>query len=246
MNINKQVFYVLLLAMIPCFSVVAQKPLKKPVKRQTNSNAVTSSNRPHRTTSLVSQLEQAEIQPAVTRSNGKINGRDYVDLGLSVKWATCNVGAYSPFDHGNYYAWGETSTKTEYTQNNCKMRNQKVQDISGDSRYDVARLNWGGIWRLPTGIELKELVDKCQWEWVAQNNYEGYKIIGPNGNSIFLPAAGYYYESLTERFIGGRYWSSTSGADLKNTHYLYFTQYNQGMDWHGDRYFGRSVRPVSY
>ena len=95
----------------------------------------------------------------------KINGHEYVDLGLSVKWATCNVGASKPEDYGNDYAWGETSTKSSYTSDSSKTYGKQMNDIKGNSQYDAARANWGGTWRLPTGAELEELKNKCTWRW---------------------------------------------------------------------------------
>ena len=67
-----------------------------------------------------------------------------------------------------------------------------MNDISGNSQYDAATANWGGSWRMPKSTELKELIDNCTWTWTTQNGVNGYKVIGTNGNSIFLPAAGLY------------------------------------------------------
>ena len=78
------------------------------------------------------------------------NGHEYVDLGLSVKWATCNVGASSPEDTGYDFAWGETKPKATYTESNSvTYGNSSIGNIAGDARYDAARANWGGSWRLP-------------------------------------------------------------------------------------------------
>ncbi len=96
------------------------------------------------------------------------NSYEYVDLGLSVKWATCNVGADSPSDYGDYFAWGEPETKKEYIDTWGKG----MGGIAGNPQYDAARANWGGTWRLPTADEMKELIDKCKWEWTT---YEGRK-----------------------------------------------------------------------
>ena len=180
------------------------------------------------------------------RTHGSINGHDWVDLGLSVKWATSNVGAESPEDYGNYYAWGETSTKSEYTKDNSKTYDKQMNDIGGRSQYDAARANWGGSWRLPTKAELEELKNKCTWNWTTQNGVKGCKVTGPNGNHIFLPAAGYRAgSSLLNAGEHGHYWSSTPdesysyGADN-----LYFNSGNQSVYWYY-RDYGRSVRPVS-
>ena len=189
-------------------------------------------------------------------SDGKHEGHGYVDLGLSVKWATCNVGASNPEDYGNYYAWGETSTKETYYIDNCpthglsisQLQSQGYIDSEGNltSQYDAARANWGGTWRLPTEAELEELNNKCTWKWTTQNGVNGYKVTGPNGNSIFLPAAGYRYGSSLD-YAGeyGSYWSSTPlESNSSNAYDLDFGSSKHGV-YGDDRGIGRSVRPVS-
>ena len=177
--------------------------------------------------------------------DGRHEGHVYVDLGLSVKWATCNVGANSPEEYGDYYAWGETTTKAEYTSENCTTYGKTMNDISGNAQYDVATANWGGAWRMPTHDELNELRNNCTWTWTTQNGVNGYKVTGPNGASIFLPAAGARDgSSLYEAESYGCYWSSAPGEDYDYLAYsLYF-----GSDDHyvGNfiRYNGLSVRPV--
>ena len=171
-----------------------------------------------------------------------INGHEYVDLGLSVKWATCNVGASSPEDYGNYYAWGETKTKSDYSDSNRVTYSK----IGGDSRYDAARANWGGSWRIPTKAELEELKDNCTWTWMTQCGKNGYRLTGPNGNSIFLPAAGYRYRSsLYDAGEGGRYCGSTPHGGF--SHLLWLLSFDSGKQiMHcGERGLGFSVRPVA-
>ena len=174
------------------------------------------------------------------------NGHEYVDLGLSVKWATCNVGANAPEDYGNYYAWGETSTKTEYTDYNSKTSGKSMNDISGNVNYDAARANWGGKWRLPTKTEMQELIDKCTWTWITQNGVKGYKVTGPNGNSIFLPAAGHRSGSALYNAGGyGCYWSSAP-FDNNSGSAAYYLNFYSGSRFMNRfyRFDGRSVRPV--
>ena len=144
--------------------------------------------------------------------DGSINGHDYVDLGLSVKWATCNVGASSPTDCGNYYSWGEVSTKEAYIDTNCTTYEKDLGDISGNSSYDAARANWGGSWRLPTKVEFQELIDNCDSEWATTQTGElcGFKITSrKNGKSIVLPTNGYHTWLLHGINDSGGYWSST-------------------------------------
>ena len=178
----------------------------------------------------------------------EINGHEYVDLGLpsGLKWATCNVGANKPEDYGNYYAWGETKTKYDYSSSNSVTYGDNYSDIKGNSQYDAARANWGGSWRLPTKAELEELKNKCTWKWTTQNGVKGYKVTGPNGKSIFLPAAGYRLgASLYYAGEGGDYWSSTPYGIRGNSAYRFDFDSSSLREGWDDRNNGRSVRPVS-
>ena len=184
-----------------------------------------------------------------SRSNAQnYNGHKYVDLGLpsGIKWATCNVGASSPSDYGNYYAWGEITTKDTYTESNSVTYNKSFGGILGNPEYDAARANWGGSWRLPTKVECEELKNKCTWTWMSQGGHNGYKVTGPNGNSIFLPAAGYRYgSSLDNAGSGGDYWSSTPyESNAQGAYELGFNSSLHRVDW-SNRDLGLAVRPVS-
>ena len=206
-----------------------------------------------------STLASASNAQANISSTNTINGHEWVDLGLSVKWATQNVGADSPSDYGGYYAWGETETKSSYDWSNCfDCRNKtgtkwgiyKIggkTSISPTSGHDTARENWGGTWRMPTDAEFDELCNKCTWTRTSQGGHKGYKVTGPNGNSIFLPAAGWRYGSDT-LYVGeyGDYWSSTLSSSYSYyARYLYFS--SSGRRYTDDSYrsVGRSVRPVA-
>lgn len=187
---------------------------------------------------------------------------EYVDLGLSVKWATCNVGANAPKEYGNYYAWGETQSKTNYTMVNYKFTNSegtKVTKYCTDSIFgkvdfnteletedDAATVNWGGSWRIPTSEEWEELIKSCTWTWTQLDSINGYVVKAVNGNSIFLPAAGYYYGEKCNRVgMNGYYWSSTLDADEPlNAWRIYFGEEFIGQKCYISRYHGRSVRPV--
>ena len=189
--------------------------------------------------------EEQRKRNETTKRSGTINGHDYVDLGLSVKWATCNVGASQPHGYGTCYAWGETSAKSVYTSDNSRTYDKYMSDISGNSNYDAARANWGGSWRMPTKAEMEELEDNCTWTWTTQNAVNGYKVTGLNGNSIFLPAAGYYFESSRDD-VGewGNYWSSTpSGSTYYAYHLDFYSGYNDVSEC--VRIRGFTVRPVS-
>ena len=187
-------------------------------------------------------------------AQNEINGHEYVDLGLSVNWATCNVGADTPEDYGDYYSWGEISTKTKYTFENSLTVGKNINDIRMNSKYDVAQTKWGDRWRMPTKEEMIELVNKCNWTWTtltdkSGNKVNGYKITGPNGNSIFLPSGGHYGfdGSLTGVGTDGYFWSSQPYSnELNNTAYdILFMGNYYGFGSGNLRRFGQSVRPVT-
>ena len=186
------------------------------------------------------------VQEPARATTGSYNGHDWVDLGLSVKWATCNVGASSPSGYGDYYAWGELSTKSEYTESNNRKYEKQMGSICGNSSYDVARYNWGSPWRLPSASEIDELVNNCTWEWTTMNGVNGYKVKSKrNSNWIFLPAAGWWGSSLFGRGSLGGYWSGSpyeSGSDIADG--LGFRSGGHGRYW-SYRCSGHSVRPVA-
>ena len=177
-----------------------------------------------------------------------------VDLGLSVKWASCNVGAKSPEEYGDYFAWGETEAKSSYYENNSAIywlsypQSDGVIDSDGNltAAYDVAMVNWGDEWRMPTSDEIEELMVKCSWIWITQNGAKGYKVTGPNGNFIFLPAAGYRYgTSLSGAGSRGDYWSASHLSNVTGCAYnLYFDSGYCYLDGDGI-YKGCTVRPVT-
>ena len=180
-----------------------------------------------------------------SETSGIHNGHEWVDLGLSVKWATCNVGAFSPEEYGGYFAWGETGTKSEFNSN-CDSSNKSWSEIAGNPSRDVARPNWGGDWRMPTESELQELIDNCTWTWTIQNGHKGHKVTSKkNGMSIFLPAAGLRNaDTLFKEGEAGYYWSSTSDEKyLDGANSLYCGKGRQSLNW-GQRFYGLSVRPV--
>ena len=198
-------------------------------------------------------------------ATGTANGHAYVDLGLpsGLKWATCNVGANKPEEYGNYYAWGETEPKTTYnwsTYKWCNGSSDTQTKYCTSSSYgtvdnkttlepedDAAHVNWGGAWRMPTDAEWTELRTNCTCTWTTKNGVNGYEVKGPNGNSIFLPAAGYRYDDgLYYAGYYGYYWSSSLGTDYPdNAWYVYFYSDDVGRDVNG-RYYGLSVRPVLF
>ena len=192
------------------------------------------------------------------------NGHGYVDLGLSVNWATCNVGANKPEGYGDYYAWGETETKSTYDFSNYKWYGSsstltKYGTVDNktvlDPEDDVAHVKWGGDWRMPTKAEQDELRNNCTWTWYSSGNSEfggvaGYKVTstksGYTNRFIFLPAAGYRYDTyLYDVGSNGDYWSSSLNTVLPDyAWFLYFNSDYLGANSYSYRRFGRSVRPV--
>ena len=196
---------------------------------------------------------------------GLENGYGYVDLGLSVKWATCNVGANNPEDYGDYFAWGETTTKNTYSWSTYKYCNGSPTTMTkycNNSSYgnngftdnktqlelsdDAARANWGGSWRMPTDAEWTELYEQCTWTCTTQNGVYGKKVTSKtNGSSIFLPATGYRYNSsLYDAGSYGSWWSSSlsTGYPYK----AWSVDFSSGdVSRYSDyRCYGQSVRPV--
>lgn len=188
-----------------------------------------------------------------------------IDLGIGTKWACCNVGASSPEGYGGYYAWGEIQEKSSYEVANYKYIDHEAwgepcgegfrkyyinigTNIAG-TQYDVASAKWGNGWKMPTSDQIRTLVSKCRYEWGTLNGIYGGLFTGPNGNSIFIPAAGnkggYPYNAGST----GLYWSSIPYFnDYDNTYtgaYILTLDYNSGrssfVDW---RYAGMPVRAV--
>ena len=174
------------------------------------------------------------------------NGYTWVELGLpsGLRWAAYNIGAKKPEEYGNYYAWGEIATKTTYDWSTYKYADGSYDALTkycDNSSYgnngftdelttletadDAATQNWGGNWRMPTIDEWRELIDNCTWTWTTKNSVNGYEVKATNGNSIFLPAAGYRNDD--ERSSAGSYgyyWSSslsTNYPDYAQSVYFY-------------------------
>ena len=195
---------------------------------------------------------------------------EYVDLGLSVKWAIFNVGATSPEDYGDYFAWGETEPKEKYSWTNykwCNGTDRTMTKYCTNSQYgangftdgktilepedDAAQVQWGDKWRMPTKDEMQELFDNCTWTEETRNGINGYIVTGPNGNSIFLPRAGFYNydefgDGLQYKDIRAYYWTNTRTIDLQGRAYdlgLNTLQAAYGIV-NNTRRLGFPIRPV--
>ena len=206
-------------------------------------------------------------QSFTTEAGGGSGGdHAYVDLGLpsGLLWATCNVGANAPEEYGDYFAWGETQSKDTYnwsTYQYCNGSSSTLTKYCNNSNYgyngftddltillpedDAATANWGSDWRMPTREEWQELYQNTTHTWTTQNGVNGRLFTASNGNSLFLPAAGYRFNSgLYYAGSHGDYWSSSLNTDYPDDAWeLYFNSGNCGMS-SNRRYDGQSVRPV--
>lgn len=178
-------------------------------------------------------------------------GQKAVDLGLSVKWADCNVGAFSPQGIGDYYAWGETKTKEAYTWETYSLGNdvntcRNIGENICGTKYDAARLALGKEWRMPTDKEIEELINNCIHEKDVVSGVKGVRFTGKNGNSIFLPLTGYKYKEVEERLRVGLFISGNEAVKHKG-HALGLVITSKGEVGVGDnfdRYEGYVIRAV--
>ena len=188
---------------------------------------------------------------------------EWVDLGLSVKWATCNIGATMPGEYGSYFAWGETKPKTDYRWSSyvwCNGTNITLTKYCTSSDYgvvdnkitlapedDAATVNLGELWRTPSIEEWHELYIQCNWEWEYQNGSYGYKITSSNGNSIFLPFGGCKvgtHQTPMNEGSYGYYMSNSLVSDEPHSAYILYLE----PEWYGEERYARqtglSIRPV--
>lgn len=221
---------------------------------------------------IITLFSAAFVLLAATTSCEILEGggsKDAVDLGLSVKWATCNLGASSPEQPGGFYAWGETTPKTVFTKENYKYK--KVEKSSyGDpitvyTKYypetdktvldpedDAARVKLGGKWRMPTMAEFQELIDNCTWTFTSRGGVDGFEVKSKvNENSIFLPLTGLYGPL-------GSYNPDGATMSYKDHGFIWISNMNANQNWNGYykkgkpggwwgvlREQGATIRPVS-
>ena len=192
-----------------------------------------------------------------------LEGQKFMDLGLpsGTLWATCNIGASSPEQHGWYFAWGETTVKSYYSRDNYSLVSAgNTRNLRNDE--DIALLTLGGKWHMPTEADFIELMEECQWSWEKFHNTQGCRVTGPNGKSIFLPAASFkddYWNEKVDTALYGSYWGRTFNRTTEDNipcgTELTFGIVGTSSGWMerdfyyefgptGYCYCGRSIRPV--
>ena len=211
----------------------------------------------------------AKAEPADNAVSAFVSA-EAIDLGLSVRWASCNLGAVDALDFGYYYAWGETTPKERYALPTYMLANAYTDDLEyphltkycdkakdGDNGFvdnktvlepgdDAATANWGEEWRMPTDAEWTELRENCTWTWEMQGSHSGYRVTSKTkGTSIFLPAAGYRIRTIFDA-VGqtGHYWSSTVEENhcISAMEFRFTETFMRGSSAY--RYCGLTVRPV--
>ena len=187
--------------------------------------------------------EDWDIEPADRDYATLNNGHSYVDLGLSVKWASCNIGATDPWEAGDFFAWGETKSKDTFTTDTYIHPEVEALTLSNDAAYT----NWGGTWRMPTADEIQDLLDKCTWKYAKYpgSNVYGYKVTsrveGFTQKYIFLPVTGYKDGSNLCSTDAGYYWSANS--DKAYPEFLYCKSRTNELQ-NTYPYYGYAVRAV--
>lgn len=217
----------------------------------------------------ITEFKASEVEKIVFYDETQMGDDGTVDLGLSVKWASCNLGASDPRDYGNLYAWGELSPKQDYSWATYRFANGDIEHLTkynNDPDYglvdnlshlepadDVATETLGADWHIPSREEWTELREQCEWTWNDADG--GFTVTGPNGNSIFLPANGYNFDD-----IGGYKWGGEYGyyeiSDVNTTYWYYEDCYafyapDAELELDAEHYFfympraaGLGVRPV--
>lgn len=191
--------------------------------------------------------EHASSESPVVSYTDKEEGKvQPVDLGLpsGTIWADRNVGAKSPTEFGDLYAWGEIETKEDYSLYTYVEQLKPSTKITSE-KHDVAMARLGGEWMMPTEAQFRELISECKWFWKTVDGIKVYEIVGKNGNKIYFPAAGWSHDTTIEyRNKYGYYWTSERSSSSQYARSLQFPKDGKGIVGNGYLYYGRSVRAV--
>ena len=205
---------------------------------------------------MIQEQRKTALQAQILRE--KKRQKKAIDLGLSVLWSDTNMFDEIESGGGAKYSWGsiQKSTYFRYVDSELnkkdKYRLKRILgnddlSISGNKEYDAANNMWGDNWRLPQKYEIEELINQCEWEWTNINGVYGYKVIGTNGNYIFLPVTGEYVVGEKKSPKAGFYWSGSANEDDifgEEAHYLYFDESQKSHNQDGKRWHGMAIRPV--
>ena len=216
---------------------------------------------------LIEECKSGGSNSSVNDSRtGFANGHEYVDLGLpsGTLWATCNIGTSSPEGYGNYYAWGETGTKSTYNWDTYRYSNSNNDELTkycnrsdqGNNGFtdnlttlqagdDPATVNWGSGWQTPSKAQWEELKNNTTHKWTMRNGKQGRLFTAQNGQSVFLPAAGTCWDSeFYDAGSYGRYWSRSLYIGYPHSAWCLYFDLDDWYMGYGYRYYGFSVRPV--
>lgn len=201
--------------------------------------------------------EQKEIQRRTVKQIEKEKEKRAIDLGLSVSWADSNVFESIDSGRGAKFSWGDIEKRIYFRYVDAILNKKDKYDlkkilgnddlsICGNEKYDASKNLWGDNWRLPQKSEFDELIKLCEWEWTAQNGLCGYKVIGKNGNSIFLPVTGEFIVDKINAPLAGFYWSGNANSNIlgEEAHYLFFDEHEITNKTDGKRWHGMAIRPV--
>lgn len=184
-----------------------------------------------------------DVKPSVVEQGepeGVHNGYRYVDLGLSVNWAEQNIGATEENPIGDRFAWAEIDTKDQFVEEGYTYIGAEMHSIERKRNHDAASHFYGRGWRMPTKDEVAELIEKCSWEPIAEEGRSGYNVIGPNGNSIFIPAD----TSATGDMAAIAIWSATADVEESAAYSLQVND-SKGAVVTAPAYMGLNVRAVT-
>lgn len=248
-----------LLGLIPCVSfaqhtVIKRRSFSKPKtegrkvtpKKNVSKKQANNSRRPTPKTSNSPTKAATQYSNSGKYSDSGMKIPEAVDLGLSVKWASFNLGATKPEEYGYYYKWGETRPSDNRGESTYNYDKSYVKDSKLRTQDDAATMNLGGMWLMPTFSEVVELIDKCEHEWTTVKGINGIRVTGTNGKSIFFPASGYRSRSNGSLYdVGsyGYYWSA-SAYSYGNCCSLYFNSGYWCWLFEYYRAYGFPVRPV--
>ena len=187
-----------------------------------------------------------DVSERLSPADGTLGGMEYVNLGLSVKWAVSNIGASAPYEVGNAYAWGETKPKSGYIAQNSETHNREIWEFGGDPKRDAAAANLGEPWRLPTKAEVEELFERCSVSWGKVKGQNGLLLTSENGKSLFLPAGGQHYEREVHwQGACGYYWTSTPHENNLESAYCFDFDSGNTHIRPELRVYGINIRPVA-